>query len=156
MTHFFSSLEMCFRYPRSNGMLVDKLSANGDRRMHRCLLALAVIALLAPRLGRGQDVEQLLQQAMQASERGELDRAIAKLTDSITASPTTSRPWYLRGREHFRAGKIAESVADFDNFIELQPQAANQQWERGISLYYAGDFQKGAKQFEDYQKFQDS
>jgi lipoprotein NlpI len=92
---------------------------------------------------------------MQAAERGEHDRAIAKLTDAITASPTTPLPWYLRGREHFRAGKIAESVADFDKFVQLQPQAANQQWERGISLYYASEFDKGAKQFEDYQKFHD-
>jgi len=63
--------------------------------------------------------------------------------------------WYLRGREHFRAGKIAESVADFDKYVQLEPQAENKQWERGISYYYAGDFAKGAKQFEDYQKFHD-
>jgi len=135
--------------------LVDNLSANGDHFMRRCLQALAVLALLAPTPGLAQDVDQLLQQAMQAAERGEHDRANAKLTDAITANPATPRPWYLRGREYFRAGKIAESVADFDKYVQLQPQAANQQWERGISLYYAGEFQKGAKQFEDYQKFHD-
>lgn len=123
--------------------------------MHRCLLALVVLALLAPMPGLAQDVDQLLQQAMQAAERGEHDRANAKLTDAITANPTTPLPWYLRGKGHFRAGKIAESVTDFDKFVQLQPQEANQQWERGISLYYAAEFQKGAKQFEDYQKFHD-
>jgi lipoprotein NlpI len=116
---------------------------------------MAIMMLLAPAALRAQDLDQLLQTAMQAAERGEHDGAIAKLSEAIGANPKSSTPWYLRGRENFRAGKIAESIADFDKFIELQPQAANQQWERGISLYYAGQFEKGAKQFEDYQKFHD-
>src|SRR2546423_7839370 len=124
--------------------------------MRSCLLAMLIMAvLLTPVACRGQDVDQLLQQATQAAERGEHDGAIAKLSEAIKASPMTPLPWYLRGREHFRAGKITESVADFDKFVQLQPQAADQQWERGISLYYAGEFDKGAKQFEDYQKFHD-
>jgi len=123
--------------------------------MRRFVLAMIAAALLTPITSRGQDIDQLLQQATQASERGEHERAIGKLSEAIKASPATPLPWYLRGREHFRAGKITESVADFDKFVQLQPQAANQQWERGISLYYADEFDKGAKQFEDYQKFHD-
>src|SRR5439155_1358288 len=61
----------------------------------------------------------------------------------------------MRGRENFRAGQIAESVADFDKYVELEPRAENKQWERGIAYYYAGEFSRGAKQFEDYQKFHD-
>jgi lipoprotein NlpI len=116
---------------------------------------LAIATLLASRDARGQDVDELLQQATQASQRGEHERAIAKFSEAIKVSPAKALPWYLRGREHFRAGQIAESVADFDKYVELQPQSANQQWERGISYYYAGEFAKGAKQFEDYQKFHD-
>src|SRR5690349_6647427 len=124
--------------------------------MHRFLLAsLAIAFLLAPGPAAAQDIDAILQTAMQAAERGEHERAIAKFSEAINASPMTALPWYLRGRENFRAGKIEESVADFDKFIELQPQAANQQWERGISLYYAGQFEKGARQFENYQKFHD-
>jgi lipoprotein NlpI len=92
--------------------------------------AAAIVLLLSFVTACGQDVDGLLQQA-------------------------TSIVWYLRGSEHFRAGKIAESVADFDEYVRLEPQAANQQWKRGISYYYAGEFAKGAKQFEDYQKFHD-
>ena len=135
---------------------MDKMSVMGTDRMRYCLLALLVFASLLPAAAcRAQDVDQLLQQAMQAAERGEHDRALIKLSEVIKANPATPLPWYLRGREHFRAGKIAESVADFDKFVQLQPQAANQQWERGISLYYAGEFDKGAKQFEDYQNVHD-
>ena len=122
--------------------------------MRRILLAIsAVFVGIAPL--SAQDVDELLRQATQASQRGERDRAIAKLSEAIKVNPTTPLPWYLRGREHFKAGKIAESVADFDKFVQLQPQAENQQWERGISYYYAGEFAKGAKQFEDYQKYHD-
>jgi len=124
--------------------------------MRTSVLALrAVVLFLTLATGYGQDIDQILQQATQAAERGEHDRAIEKLTEAIKASPMTALPWYLRGREDFRAGKIAESVADFDKFLQLEPRAANQQWERGISLYYAGEFEKGAKQFEDYQKYHD-
>jgi lipoprotein NlpI len=102
-----------------------------------------------------QEVDQLLQQATQAAQRGDRQRAIGLLSSVIESSPRTSIAWYLRGREHFRAGQIAESVADFDKYVALEPQAENRQWERGISYYYAGEYAKGAKQFENYQKFHD-
>jgi len=155
MTHFFQ-VRIVYAFPLEVIAVVDKLSTTPDRCLPGGLLALLVFCLLIPATAcRGQDVDQLLQQATQFAERGEHERAIAKLSDAIQASPMTPLPWYLRGREHFRSGKIAESVADFDKFVQLQPQAANQQWERGISLYYAGEFDTGAKQFEDYQKFHD-
>ena len=116
--------------------------------------ALIAVMFLVPACS-GQEIDQLLQQATQAAQRGDHERALTQLSQVIERSPKTAIAWYLRGREHFRAGKIAESVADFDKYIELEPQAQNRLWERGISFYYAGQFEKGAKQFEDYQKFHD-
>jgi lipoprotein NlpI len=55
-----------------------------------------------------------------------------------------------RGAEHFRAGNFDKSVADFDKFLELVPDQAPHHWQRGISLYYAGKFEEGAKQFESH------
>ena len=46
-------------------------------------------------------------------------------------------------------------MADFDKYVELKPDAESRQWERGISYYYAGEFAKGAKQFELYQTYHD-
>jgi lipoprotein NlpI len=57
----------------------------------------------------------------------------------------------LRGSEHFRAGRFAESVADFDAEIRLDGRRAPWHWKRGISLYYLGRYADGAKQFEGYQ-----
>ena len=45
-------------------------------------------------------------------------------------------------------GRVKESVADFDKFLEARPDQRPQHWQRGIALYYAGQFEDGAKQFE--------
>ena len=56
-----------------------------------------------------------------------------------------------RGSEHFKAGRIKESVADFDMAVKLDGKREPWHWRRGISYYYAGEFEKGKKQFEGYQ-----
>src|SRR5438874_22591 len=125
MTHFFPILEIRFSHSIAHCLSVDKVSATGVDRMPRSLLATLVIALLlAPAACHAQNIDSILQEAMQAAERGEHDRAIAKLSEAIKSSPMTPLPWYLRGRENFRTGKIAESVADFDKSIQLEPQAS--------------------------------
>jgi lipoprotein NlpI len=116
---------------------------------------LLVGSLACPAAGQESTIDDLLQQATQASQRGDHEQAIARLSEAIDKNPMSARAWYLRGRAHFCAEKIAESVADFDKYVQLMPQAKASQWERGISLYYAGDFAKGAKQFEEYQSFHD-
>ena len=49
-------------------------------------------------------------------------------------------------------GKFVESVADFDRYLMLHPDRANGHWRRGISLWYAGKYAAGMKQFEGYKK----
>jgi lipoprotein NlpI len=55
---------------------------------------------------------------------------------------------HARGEEHFRQARIKESIADFDQQLKLQPARAAEHWQRGISYYYAGEYEKGARQFE--------
>ena len=118
--------------------------------------ALAPVWLLLGSLAAAQDSsDDLLQQAAAAAQKGDHDRAIVLLSGVLQKEPKTAIAWYLRGRAHFCAGKIAESVADFDKYVELSPKSESQQWERGISYYYAGAYAKGAKQFELYQTFHD-
>lgn len=52
------------------------------------------------------------------------------------------------GEEAFRAGKIEESIKQFDRAIALSPRLAPHHWQRGISLYYAGRFDDCRRQFE--------
>src|SRR3954447_5697274 len=98
--------------------------------MSRLMLALfAVTGALLPCSGSGQDADELLRQAAQAAQRGEHERAIARLSEGIQQNPNTAIAWYERGREQFRAGHIAESIADFDKYVELEPDAAKRLWE---------------------------
>src|SRR5262245_56457512 len=120
------------------------------------IIVLAAFALCcSSQLGAQDPLDDLLQQATAAAEKGDHDRAIVLLSDVITKDPKRAIAWYLRGRANFCAGKVAESVTDFDKYVQLSPQAESRQWERGIAYYYAGEFAKGAKQFELYQTYHD-
>lgn len=70
--------------------------------------------------------------------------------------PKTADDFERLGGEMFRAGRFAESVAAFDDEIRLEPRRAPWHWKRGISLYYAGRYANGAKQFEGYQTVDDN
>lgn len=52
-----------------------------------------------------------------------------------------------RGEQLFRSGQVKESVQAFDKAIELEPRLAPYNWQRGISLYYAGQIAACEKQF---------
>ncbi|CAM9719444.1 unnamed protein product [Scytosiphon promiscuus] len=52
-----------------------------------------------------------------------------------------------RGMDRFRRSDVRGSVSDFDKAIRLQPSLAPYMWQRGLSLYYADQFEEGSKQF---------
>lgn len=58
---------------------------------------------------------------------------------------------FQRGVDAFFAAKPKESVAAFDKLIVLEPGSKPQLWQRGLALYYAGDFKGGREQFEVHQ-----
>lgn len=64
--------------------------------------------------------------------------------------------YYHRGRALFCLNRVEEAVEDFDRYVELRPEVASRQWERGIAYYYSGQWEKGAKQFELYQTYHDN
>ncbi|MCI0362012.1 MAG: hypothetical protein L0211_26310, partial [Planctomycetaceae bacterium] len=112
--------------------------------MLKCVLAATfVVALgwLVPLAASGQEdkIESLLQRAAQADQRREFDAAIKLLDEVIATNPKLADPYYRRGRANFCAGKIAQSMADFDKYVALKPDAESRQWERGIAYYYAGE-----------------
>lgn len=76
---------------------------------------------------------------------------LASIAVSGAVSAATPDALEESGSEHFRAGRFNESVAAFDDEIRLDPRRAPWHWKRGISLYYAGRYADGAKQFEGYQ-----
>ncbi|CAM9217432.1 unnamed protein product [Ectocarpus sp. 12 AP-2014] len=90
-------------------------------------------------------------QAVQASSS-------SSSTSALTAMTTTHEDFEAydggdykifvgRGMERFRRGEVAGSVSDFDRAISLQPRLEAYLWQRGISLYYADQFEEGSRQF---------
>jgi len=70
---------------------------------------------------------------------------------SLTVSaqtPQTASEFVSRGMQLFAENKIKQSIQDFDQAAKLNPQIEPRLWQRGISHYYAGEFQKGREQFE--------
>lgn len=68
----------------------------------------------------------------------------------VTVGAQDASYFNRRGEDHFRNGRIAESIADFDRAIQLEPRMAPYHWQRGISLYYAGRYEDGVRQFESH------
>lgn len=94
-------------------------------------------------------IHQSLEKHNQAVE--DYSRVISLMSDE-----TPPEVYQHRGSERFKAGRIEESIADFDKYIALRPQQERSHWQRGIAYYYAGRYRDGARQFEGYQTFDDN
>lgn len=76
---------------------------------------------------------------------------VERITAAIESGGGSAALYNRRGEANFRAGSIDASISDFDRAIQLEPRLAPHHWQRGISLYYAGRFEDGYKQFELHQ-----
>lgn len=102
----------------------------------------------------GELTPETAKQVMEAFQAGDFDTVI-DLTPEIDGASKWARvrgtALQRRGENHFFAGEIAESIADFDRFIALYPDQDPEHWQRGLSYYYAGEYGKGKAQFERHQ-----
>lgn len=92
--------------------------------------------------------------ALRARFLDELDaheRAVADYDQVLRLAPDAAWAFDRRGSLHFKLGHIERSLADFDRAIELDPARGPRHWQRGISCYYAGQYDAGQRQFEAYQ-----
>jgi lipoprotein NlpI len=121
---------------------------------------LSILTLLSfTTISSAQDIGAQITDAQEKYRAGDLDRALQVLEplrkDDDLDQPSkqrvrelTTRVLQSRGEEHFRHARIAESIADFDRQVQLEPNRAAEHWQRGIAYYYSGEFEKGARQFE--------
>ena len=103
-----------------------------------------------------QLAEQALRAAINAEQQFDFKTAIEKLDEATKLGFRGAIAHYKRGCWTFRRGDIKASKKAFDRYVELAPQNANSQWERGITCYYAKAYKEGAQQFVDYQSYHDS
>jgi lipoprotein NlpI len=105
-----------------------------------------MLSLLAPELAAEQQSWPEWRAPMLAEYQGELTR----LNASLAATPDSIRLRSQRGDCHLFLGRFAESIADFERMIALDSAQDAPHWRLGIAYYFAGQFEKSAKQFEKY------
>lgn len=67
------------------------------------------------------------------------------------AAQESATELFNAGVQAFFDAKPKESVAAFDKLIALAPASKPELWQRGLSLYYTGDYKAGREQFEVHQ-----
>ncbi len=72
------------------------------------------------------------------------------LRRAAAQGPADPRALLDRAVADFERGRIAESVAAFDELVKVAPALAPQLWQRGIALYYAGRYGDCRRQFESH------
>ncbi len=98
-----------------------------------------------------KDVRLRLLRGRLYTRQGEHEKSLADFTEVTKLNEKNAEAWQRRGETNFRLSRFKESVADFDRYLELLPGEKPYHWQRGISLYYAGRFGDGKKQFELHQ-----
>ena len=83
-----------------------------------------------------------------ALRSGKQEQAIAYVKQLVKQFPTSSQAMLIAGDTLLRCGQPKESIPYFDRYLKDQPEALPYLWQRGIALYFAGDYQGGVKQFE--------
>jgi lipoprotein NlpI len=114
-------------------------------------MRLALSVLLIAILVSGESLDDLLKNGAKAAKEKQLDKAFSLADKAVKLDARSWQARQLRGEIHFKLGHIAESIADFDKVIELEPKKKAGHWQRGICYYYAGRFDEGRRQFEGYQ-----
>ncbi len=101
-----------------------------------------------PAVGQRDRMED---KASAALGTGDYSAAIAELQSLTRLNPDNVQYHFALGEARFMAGQVSDAVASFDRAIELMPELGPRCWQRGLALYYAGQFEAGRKQFESHQ-----
>lgn len=86
-----------------------------------------------------------------ALHAGDYDSAISGLQELVRAQPELLDYHLQLGDASFMSGRPQKAVASYDQAIEREPELKPRCWQRGLALYYAGQFQLGREQFESHQ-----
>lgn len=118
-----------------------------------CALSLLCLITTGDRISAQSKTSSLGEQLIAAfkAEDFTLVLSLTEKTKSPIRHEARSEAFERRGEQRFFAGKIKESIADFDQYIALNPEREPHHWQRGIAYYYAGSYTKGKAQFEIHQ-----
>jgi len=103
---------------------------------------------------QAQEEKPLSEELIKAFRAGNFDKVI-ELTKPNENEPkwkeARAAAFQERGIERFFGANIKGSISDFDEFLKIHPERDPHHWQRGLSYYYAGEYEKGVAQFERHQ-----
>jgi lipoprotein NlpI len=82
-----------------------------------------------------------------------LGEDLTKADAAVVQSPNSVSALSHRGDVLLFLGRFPEAVADFEKMIALDPAEDAPHWRLGIAYYFAGQFEKSARQFEKYHAY---
>ena len=95
--------------------------------------------------------EALLARADMYERKGNFGKALIDIDKLVEALPGVDQLRQRRGVTRFFHGDMKGAIADFDFYLKNNPAREPHHWQRGLAYYYAGEYEKGVKQFEIHQ-----
>ncbi len=124
-----------------------------------CLLLASILTLIGISAVAQDDPSKqelspavLRSQALMALQKGDNEAAIASADAMLRQNPDDPITARVAGDVYLRAGQVESATKQFNRFVRARPAEMPELWQRGISLYFTGDFGKAAKQFEEHRK----
>jgi lipoprotein NlpI len=90
--------------------------------------------------------------ALTALQQGDYPTAVDAARAMLRQMPNDVVAARMAGDVYLRSGKVELATEQFNRFVKAEPAEMPYLWQRGISLYFTGDFAEAAKQFEDHRK----
>ncbi len=123
-------------------------------------IATGLLSLASFPLAHGQtdspvaaiSASELRAQALAALSRGEPKAAIEAADQMLKQTGVDARSIRLAADVYLRAGAVDKAVKQFDRYVEMEPQTLAEMWQRGIALFFDGQFDRAAKQFEEHRR----
>ncbi len=92
-----------------------------------------------------QDAEAKLSEAAILSEKGENEKAIALLEESIKINPSYSEAYYRLGIIHANLGQYDKVIEDFNNAVRIKPDFTSAYINLGAAYAYLKDYNQALK-----------
>jgi tetratricopeptide (TPR) repeat protein len=97
----------------------------------------------------GRSAERHYRQALVHAAKGEVERAIEELTETVRLNPRSADAFRERAALALRRSKAKEAVADFTQAIELQPTMAAAYLGRGQALLKLSKIEQAVADFSE-------
>lgn len=114
------------------------------------VLHFAALAAGAPSARQDGDVSNYVQQALAASQQGNVSKALSLATRAIELSRTQPQGWLLRARLYDGRRDYAKALADYSEVVKLDPKGATAWQRRGEANFKMGKIAESIADFDKY------